>query len=286
MAKKCLNKRSNTIVDNIPKLPSSGDIIYGEIAVNYAKGHETLSIINDDNEIIAFSSDNNIYNKGQVNTLIASTISYVEGNATNKVESAFTSAITFVTDQNYLTEHQSLSGLVASVNYDSNAKKIYFYDKSNNQLSTYVDATDFIKDGMVNDVYISGNSMVIVFNTDAGKENIVLNLTQIFNPSNYYNKTDIDGIIAGYYTSAQTDNLLSTTYTNAVQSATTWVSNQGYITSAATVGSLNLKEDKSNKVTSISSASTNDQYPSAKCVYDILGNIDALLTQILSGTTS
>lgn len=32
--------------------------------------------------------------------------------------------------------------------------------------------------------------------------------------------------------------------------------------------SLNDKEDKSNKVTSISSSSTNTQYPSAKCIYD------------------
>ena len=40
------------------------------------------------------------------------------------------------------------------------------------------------------------------------------------------------------------------------------------------------KEDKSNKVTSISASSTNTQYPSAKCVYDIVGNIEALLTAI------
>lgn len=40
------------------------------------------------------------------------------------------------------------------------------------------------------------------------------------------------------------------------------------------------KEDKSNKVTSISASSTDTQYPSAKCVYDIVGNIEALLTAI------
>lgn len=37
---------------------------------------------------------------------------------------------------------------------------------------------------------------------------------------------------------------------------------------------LNGKEDKSNKVTSISSSSTDTQYPSAKCVYDELETID------------
>jgi frataxin-like iron-binding protein CyaY len=40
------------------------------------------------------------------------------------------------------------------------------------------------------------------------------------------------------------------------------------------------KEDKSNKVTSLSSNSTDTQYPSAKCVYDIVGNIETLLSEI------
>ena len=36
----------------------------------------------------------------------------------------------------------------------------------------------------------------------------------------------------------------------------------------------------SNKVSSISAASTNAQYPSAKCVYDIVGNIESTLDAI------
>ena len=36
----------------------------------------------------------------------------------------------------------------------------------------------------------------------------------------------------------------------------------------------------SNKVTSISSASTDTQYPSAKCVYDIVGNIQTVLASL------
>ena len=39
-------------------------------------------------------------------------------------------------------------------------------------------------------------------------------------------------------------------------------------------------EAKSNKVTSISSASTDTQYPSAKCVYDLVGDIESLLASI------
>ena len=41
------------------------------------------------------------------------------------------------------------------------------------------------------------------------------------------------------------------------------------------------KEDTTNKVTALSAASTDTQYPSAKCVYDyvdtLVGNADALL---------
>ena len=39
-------------------------------------------------------------------------------------------------------------------------------------------------------------------------------------------------------------------------------------------------EEKSNKVTSLSSSSTDDEYPSAKCVYDIVGDIETLLAAL------
>lgn len=43
-------------------------------------------------------------------------------------------------------------------------------------------------------------------------------------------------------------------------------------------------ETANNKVTSISSASTDTQYPSAKCVYDIVGDIETLLTTLDIGS--
>ena len=46
------------------------------------------------------------------------------------------------------------------------------------------------------------------------------------------------------------------------------------------------KEDKSNKVTSISSSSTDTQYPSAKCVYDIFTNTSPILCNLLSNVIS
>lgn len=40
------------------------------------------------------------------------------------------------------------------------------------------------------------------------------------------------------------------------------------------------KQDKSNLVTSLSASSTDSQYPSAKCVYDLLGDVEALINAL------
>ena len=60
----------------------------------------------------------------------------------------------------------------------------------------------------------------------------------------------------------------------------------GYLTSAPVTsvngqtGEVTGLQTTANKVTSLSSASTDTQYPSAKCVYDLVGNIEALLASI------
>lgn len=51
----------------------------------------------------------------------------------------------------------------------------------------------------------------------------------------------------------------------------------GYLTEHQDISG---KEDKSNKVTSLSAESTDQQYPSAKCVYDMIGNVEALLVEL------
>ena len=45
------------VVDGKPKLPTTDRIEYGEIAINYAEGHETISLKNSNDEIVSFSSD-------------------------------------------------------------------------------------------------------------------------------------------------------------------------------------------------------------------------------------
>ena len=42
-------------------------------------------------------------------------------------------------------------------------------------------------------------------------------------------------------------------------------------------------EAVANKVTSLSNASTDTEYPSAKCVYDLVGDVETLLTTLNNG---
>ena len=89
--------------------------------------------------------------------------------------------------------------------YDSAEKKIYFKHNGVVDTASTIDATDFIKDGMVDNVEIkdvvgSGTCLVITFNTEAGKDAINIPLVDIFDPENYYDKDASD---AKFVSSAQ-----------------------------------------------------------------------------------
>ena len=84
-----------------------------------------------------------------------------------------------------------------SAEYDSTEKKIYFKHNGVVDTASTINATDFIKDGMVDNVEIkdvvgSGACLVITFNTEAGKDAINIPLVDIFDPENYYDKDAID----------------------------------------------------------------------------------------------
>ena len=57
------HKKSVVTEDGRPKLPTSDQIVYGEIAINYAKDVETISLKNNSDEIVTFSSDKIIEKK-------------------------------------------------------------------------------------------------------------------------------------------------------------------------------------------------------------------------------
>lgn len=95
-----------------------------------------------------------------------------------------------------------VEGFFGAVNYDSASKRINFYNTSTGgTVLGYVDATDFIKDGMVSNVEIKevtgkGTCLVITFNSDSGKQAIEIPISQIFDASNYYTKDEVDAELA------------------------------------------------------------------------------------------
>jgi hypothetical protein len=90
------------------------------------------------------------------------------------------------------------AGAVASVDYDSTGKTIDFYNANNVKIDS-IDATDFVKDGMIDSVELvtlSGDTYLrITWNTDAGKEVTDLNIGDIFEADNYYTKDETDAAI-------------------------------------------------------------------------------------------
>ena len=129
------------------------------------------------------------------------------------------SAKDFIKNKPNMTAIQQwLAQTVCGGAYNSTLKSLEFKDKDNTLLFS-IDATAFIKDGMVTNVAIVNGNLVITFNTDSGQEPISIPITDIFNPNNYYTKNDID--------------LTFATIASISDMATkTWVNNQGFLTSA------------------------------------------------------
>ena len=100
-----------------------------------------------------------------------------------------------LTNDSGFIDTTALATLFDGAEYDSTTKRINFKHGSN--ILAYVDATAFIKDGMVESVVIENGYVVITFNTDAGKEAIKIDITDIFNPANYYDKTAVNGLLEG-----------------------------------------------------------------------------------------
>ena len=93
-----------------------------------------------------------------------------------------------------LAEKADKTDVIDGASYDS-ANHLILFKRGTDTLFS-LDAAAFVKDGMVDTVSITGGNLVITFNTDAGKQAISIPLTDIFDPSNYYNKTATDNLLA------------------------------------------------------------------------------------------
>lgn len=98
----------------------------------------------------------------------------------------------------------SVNGYADSVQYNSATKKVEFYHGTTAGTKVFeYDASPFLIDGMVQNVEIkdvqSGDPaitvtcLVVSFNTDAGKQDINIPISQIFDANNYYTTAQTSG---------------------------------------------------------------------------------------------
>lgn len=98
------------------------------------------------------------------------------------------------------------SALAKKTSVDSTefATEIYYYEEgqkiqlknSLGDVISEIDASRFVVDGMIEGVEIVDDNLVIHFNTDAGKEDIVIPISDIFDADNYYTKSGTDDAIS------------------------------------------------------------------------------------------
>lgn len=263
--------KSKLKTNGLPQLPTADKLVDGEIAINYAKGVETISIKNESGSIVTFSSDNYYTEKklgsGFTNNDVTVTeaiddLEYMVVNKEEAIAAALNdlngrkldaSAYTPTDLSNYYTKSEtsgatqisnalsakvdsatytghtadttihitsaertawdakadisdipSVNGYADSVQYNSITKKVEFYHGTTAGTKVFeYDASPFLIDGMVQNVEIkdvqSGDPaitvtcLVVSFNTDAGKQDINIPISQIFDANNYYTTAQTSG---------------------------------------------------------------------------------------------
>lgn len=180
-------------IDNV-LYPDNGTLVFGP---------KTVILVTDESDMVTFRSASNfdVLFSGLIENITIDGESVTKDNIVEKFQAVANVEQGSQEDVNSRLEQiesevalkansTDLLTLFDSAEYNSQTKKIVF--KHGDTVLVQIDATDFIKDGMVSNVEIVDNKLVISFNTDSGKENIEIPLSEIFNPNDYYTKAQID----------------------------------------------------------------------------------------------
>ena len=101
----------------------------------------------------------------------------------------------------------TLASYGTNINYDTEHQKIQL--RHNNTVLSEIDAADFIKDSMIQDISVTDGTgdnagqkvLLIDFNSESGVQDIEIPISEFFNPDNYYVKTDFANVaLSGSYT--------------------------------------------------------------------------------------
>ena len=122
MANTIIHKHSSVITDGQAKLPEKHQLEYGEIAINYAKGVETISFKNTENEIVEIKSSNYLEKIIEENEkIVASSLTDLDGrlNATQEITDSLQNQLTDI--QNDIIENEETIAL-AITNLDESVQ--------------------------------------------------------------------------------------------------------------------------------------------------------------------
>ena len=89
-----------------------------------------------------------------------------------------------------------LATVIGDADYDAQNKRFVYFNKDRSTIIATVDATPFVRDGMVENFYLdtSRNVLVIVLNTDGGNRTLTVPLYMAFN--NYYTRAEVNSRIS------------------------------------------------------------------------------------------
>ena len=192
-----------------------------------------------------------------------------------------------------LSDIPSVTGYADSVKYNSTSKEVEFYHGGTGGTKVFsYDASPFLIDGMVQNVEIksvtSGESqvtcLVISFNTDAGKQDINIPISQIFDANNYYTTAQTDTAIEAA-TSGKVDNTTYTAYTAATATEMgNKLSTSDFNTYSGTVNtSLNSKASQSDLSTL---SGTVTAHTADSTIHLTTGNVQTQIDNSISGKTN
>ena len=165
--------------------------------------------------------------------------------ATNPINNALTAhtsntdihvTVADKTAWNAKLDEGDVAGLFGNVLYDSTTQRINFYHESTGgTVLAYIDASDFVKDAFLDSVVVENRTiegesvpcLVFTWNTDAGKSETVIPIGGVFDPTNYYTKSEVDNIVTAITedieeaTSGKADTTAVTQVNNALTAHTT-----------------------------------------------------------------
>jgi len=148
-----IHAHSSETTNGNPKLPQTSRIEYGEIAVNYAQGHETISIKNSNDEIVTFPNENVVQNKvDEIERITASALNDLEERKANTNDLAtvattgsyndLTNKPTLPTIPTNVSSFTNDAGYFADVEIDTTSNEINFLDTDGETVLKTIDTTD------------------------------------------------------------------------------------------------------------------------------------------------